>query len=77
MDDPYIRTKWNKCKKDLTEEFNMVKQIDAERQAFREAPGKAPHLGIKRLMFEAETTFICTGNSFCQRMRSGPHIFAQ
>lgn len=39
VDDPYLRTKWNKCKKDLMEEFNMVKQIDAERQAFREAPG--------------------------------------
>jgi len=25
------------------EEFNMVKQIDAERQAFREAPGTTPH----------------------------------
>lgn len=43
VDDPYLRTKWNKCKKDLMEEFNMVKQIDAERQAFREAPGTAPH----------------------------------
>ncbi|KAG0603213.1 hypothetical protein M758_10G075600 [Ceratodon purpureus] len=42
VDDPYLRTKWNKCKKDLLEEFNMVKQIDAERQAFREAPGTHP-----------------------------------
>lgn len=39
VDDPYLRTKWNKCKKDLMEEFNIVKQIDAERQAFRDAPG--------------------------------------
>ncbi|KAG0566220.1 hypothetical protein M758_7G043600 [Ceratodon purpureus] len=39
VDDPYLRTKWNKCKKDLMEEFNIVKQIDAERQAFRETPG--------------------------------------
>lgn len=42
VEDPYLRTKWNKCKKDLMEEFNIVKQIDAERQAFRDAPGAQP-----------------------------------
>eukprot|EP00897_Mesotaenium_endlicherianum_P000826 jgi/Mesen1/10744/ME000901S10097 len=36
LDDPSTRSKWNKCKKELTEEFDMVKQIDLERLAFKE-----------------------------------------
>ena len=41
MDDPYVQSKWLKCKKDLTEEFNLVKQLDVARMAFREPPGFA------------------------------------
>ncbi|GAQ87424.1 AAA-type ATPase family protein [Klebsormidium nitens] len=41
VDDPYIQSKWLKCKKDLTEEFNLVKQLDVARMAFREPPGFA------------------------------------
>ncbi|KAL3689086.1 hypothetical protein R1sor_015395 [Riccia sorocarpa] len=42
VEDPYIRSKWVKCKKDLFEEFEIVKHIDAERQGFKEAPGAIP-----------------------------------
>ncbi|CAM6090201.1 unnamed protein product [Calypogeia fissa] len=45
VEDPYIRTKWVKCKKDLFEEFEIVKHIDAERQGFKEAPGATPRPG--------------------------------
>ncbi|OAE27556.1 hypothetical protein AXG93_2779s1040 [Marchantia polymorpha subsp. ruderalis] len=45
VDDPYIRSKWVKCKKDLFEEFEIVKHIDAERQGFKEAPGATPRPG--------------------------------
>ncbi|KAL2631198.1 hypothetical protein R1flu_015884 [Riccia fluitans] len=42
VEDPYIRSKWVKCKKDLFEEFEIVKHIDAEKQGFKEAPGATP-----------------------------------
>lgn len=45
VDDPYVRSKWVKCKKDLFEEFEIVKHIDAERQGFKEAPGAPPRPG--------------------------------
>ncbi len=50
IDDPYLLTKWNKCKRDLSEEFNIVRQIDAERQAFKEAPGAQPRPSSPRIM---------------------------
>lgn len=53
VDDPYLRTKWNKCKKDLMEEFNIVKQIDTERQAFRDAPGSYPRPSSPKITVSA------------------------
>ncbi|CAK9229323.1 unnamed protein product [Sphagnum jensenii] len=50
IDDPYLLTKWNKCKRDLSEEFNIVRQIDAERQAFKEAPGAQPRPSSPRIV---------------------------
>lgn len=38
LDDPLIRTKWMNLKKSLSEETEIVKQLDADRRAFKEAP---------------------------------------
>ncbi|KAL6996531.1 Katanin p60 ATPase-containing subunit A1 [Sarracenia purpurea var. burkii] len=43
LDDPLIRVKWMNVKKALTEEMEVVKQLDAERRAFKEIPlGRRP-----------------------------------
>ncbi|GLU22155.1 hypothetical protein SLE2022_382510 [Rubroshorea leprosula] len=39
LDDPLIRAKWMNVKKAISEETDVVKQLDAERRAFKEAPG--------------------------------------
>ncbi|XP_058074656.1 katanin p60 ATPase-containing subunit A1 isoform X1 [Magnolia sinica] len=39
LDDPSLRTKWMNCKKGLSEEIDIVKQLDAERRSFKEIPG--------------------------------------
>ncbi|KAK9229237.1 hypothetical protein WN944_022196 [Citrus x changshan-huyou] len=39
LDDPLIRAKWMNVKKALLEETDVVKQLDAERRAFKEVPG--------------------------------------
>lgn len=39
LDDPLIRAKWMNVKKALSEETDVVKQLDAERRAFKEVPG--------------------------------------
>lgn len=55
VEDPLIRTKWLKCKKDLAEEVEAVKQLDAERQAFKDGSGAfrpvSPHVSSKPFMF--------------------------
>ncbi|CAK7356628.1 unnamed protein product [Dovyalis caffra] len=38
LDDPLIRTKWMNLKKSLFDETEVVKQLDAERRGFKEAP---------------------------------------
>ncbi|KAK4252839.1 hypothetical protein QN277_010984 [Acacia crassicarpa] len=38
VDDPLLRTKWINVKKALSEETEVVKQLEAERKAFKEAP---------------------------------------
>ncbi|GBG59456.1 hypothetical protein CBR_g38481 [Chara braunii] len=48
VDDPVIRQKWIKCKEDLAEEFDIVKQIDLERLAFKELPGSGLRLPSPR-----------------------------
>ncbi|XAR50604.1 Microtubule-severing ATPase [Bertholletia excelsa] len=43
LDDPLIRAKWMNVKKALMEETEVVKQLDAERRAFKEIPvGRRP-----------------------------------
>ncbi|XVE52137.1 hypothetical protein DITRI_Ditri02bG0098200 [Diplodiscus trichospermus] len=43
VDDPLIRSKWMNVKKALSEETEVVKQLDAERRSFKEAPnGRRP-----------------------------------
>ncbi|KAK9281717.1 hypothetical protein L1049_004621 [Liquidambar formosana] len=39
LDDPLLRTKWMNVKKSLSEETDVVKQLDAERRAFKEIHG--------------------------------------
>ncbi|XP_024519665.1 katanin p60 ATPase-containing subunit A1 [Selaginella moellendorffii] len=52
VDDSSIRGKWLKCKKELAEEVDLVKQLDAEKQAFKEVPGGpgSPRLVSKSFM---------------------------
>lgn len=43
VEDPLIRAKWMNVKKALTEETEVVKQLDAEKKAFKEVPlGRRP-----------------------------------
>ncbi|XAR67747.1 Microtubule-severing ATPase [Bertholletia excelsa] len=43
IDDPLVRAKWMNVKKAVTEETEVVKQLDAQRRAFKEAPmGRRP-----------------------------------
>ncbi|OMO66854.1 ATPase, AAA-type, core [Corchorus olitorius] len=43
LDDPLVRAKWMNVKKALSEETEVVKQLDAERRSFKEAPnGRRP-----------------------------------
>ncbi|KAL4369395.1 hypothetical protein GQ457_05G025800 [Hibiscus cannabinus] len=43
LDDPLIQAKWMNVKKALSEETEVVKQLDAERRSFKEAPnGRRP-----------------------------------
>ncbi|KAF3632497.1 Katanin p60 ATPase-containing subunit A1 [Capsicum annuum] len=44
LDDPLIRSKWMNVKKAITEETEVVKQLDAEKRAFKEVPmGRRPN----------------------------------
>ncbi|CAN1285722.1 Katanin p60 ATPase-containing subunit A1 [Linum perenne] len=38
LDDPLVRTKWMNVKKAISEETEVVKQLDIERRSFKEAP---------------------------------------
>lgn len=55
VEDSVLRTKWLKCKKDLAEEIEAIKQLDAERQAFKDGAGAfrsvSPHMASKGYMF--------------------------
>lgn len=43
LDDPLMRSKWMNVKKALSEETEVVKQLDSERRAFKDAPtGRRP-----------------------------------
>ncbi|KAF5206846.1 Atp-dependent zinc metalloprotease ftsh [Thalictrum thalictroides] len=39
LDDPLIRSKWMNCKKALSDEIEIVKQLDSERRALKESLG--------------------------------------
>ncbi|TVU35503.1 hypothetical protein EJB05_17396 [Eragrostis curvula] len=39
LDDALIRTKWMNCKKAISEEVEIVKQLDAQLKSLKEAPG--------------------------------------
>ena len=39
LDDTSIRTKWMKCKQAISEEVEIVRQLDAQLKSFKEAPG--------------------------------------
>lgn len=39
LDDAMVRSKWMNCKKAISEEAEIVKQLDAEIRAFKNAPG--------------------------------------
>ncbi|KAI9107453.1 hypothetical protein K1719_021490 [Acacia pycnantha] len=53
VDDPLLRTKWINVKKALSEETEVVKQLEAERKAFKEAPSgsgrrpSSPSISVK------------------------------
>ncbi|XP_042484277.1 katanin p60 ATPase-containing subunit A1 [Macadamia integrifolia] len=51
LDDPLIQAKWMSVKKSLSEEIDIVKQLDAERRAFKEIPGtrrsSSPPINVK------------------------------
>lgn len=43
LDDPLLRSKWMNVKKAISEETEVVKQLDAERKSFKDAPvGRRP-----------------------------------
>lgn len=56
LDDVVIRTKWLGCKKAISEEIEIVKQLDAEIRAFKEIPvsrrSSSPPLPTKSFVFE-------------------------
>ncbi|XP_020595119.1 katanin p60 ATPase-containing subunit A1-like, partial [Phalaenopsis equestris] len=56
LDDAVIRTKWLNCKKAISEEIEIVKQLDAEIRAFKEIPGSrrssSPPLPTKAFVFQ-------------------------
>lgn len=51
LDDTEIRAKWMNCKKAISEEVGIVKQLDAELRAFKEIPGtrrsSSPPISVK------------------------------
>lgn len=56
LDDALIRTKWLNCKKAISEEVNIVKQLDAELRAFKDNPGtrrsSSPPIQAKSFVFQ-------------------------
>ncbi|XP_068647557.1 katanin p60 ATPase-containing subunit A1-like [Aristolochia californica] len=58
LDDPVLRTKWMNCKRSLSEEIEIVKQLDAERRTFKEVPGMtrrppSPPIPTKSFVFQS------------------------
>ncbi|KAK8948899.1 Katanin p60 ATPase-containing subunit A1 [Platanthera zijinensis] len=56
LDDAVIRAKWLNCKKTISEEIEIVKQLDAEIRAFKEIPvskgSSSPPLPTKSFLFQ-------------------------
>lgn len=62
VEDPSLRSKWLKCKKELAEEFEIVKQIDHERMAFKENPGRLRV--VKTASTRSTKTFLTDKDDF-------------
>ncbi|XP_020097599.1 katanin p60 ATPase-containing subunit A1 [Ananas comosus] len=56
LDDPTLRAKWMNCKKAISEEIDVVKQLDAELRSFKELPGtrrtSSPPIPAKSFVFQ-------------------------
>ncbi|KAJ6825094.1 katanin p60 ATPase-containing subunit A1-like isoform X1 [Iris pallida] len=56
LDDTIIRSKWLNCKKAISEEVDIVKQLDAEIRSFKEIPGSvrssSPPIRTKSFVFQ-------------------------
>ncbi|KAG1367629.1 putative Katanin p60 ATPase-containing subunit A1 [Cocos nucifera] len=56
LDDAIIRSKWMNCKKAISEEIDIVKQLDAELRSFKEIPGSgrssSPPITTKSFVFQ-------------------------
>ncbi|CAA6660819.1 unnamed protein product [Spirodela intermedia] len=56
LDDPILRSKWVNCKKALSEEVDVVKQLDAELRSFKDIPGSrrpsSPPIHSKSFVFQ-------------------------
>ncbi|KAH9298031.1 hypothetical protein KI387_029713, partial [Taxus chinensis] len=68
LDDPLVLNKWMKCKTDLSEEVEVIKQLDAERQVFKDLPGttrsSSPGLPSKSSMFQPVEEYSSYSGSF-------------
>ncbi|KAL0910078.1 hypothetical protein M5K25_021013 [Dendrobium thyrsiflorum] len=67
LDDAVIRTKWLDCKKAISEEIEIVKQLDAEIRAFKEIPGSrrssSPPLPTKSFVFQPLDEYPTSSNA--------------
>ena len=78
VDDPYLRSQWQKAKEDLVAEFRIVKEITQELGRFKESPGAGsaatrepasvgagapPPAGMRVLPAPAEAMFSCLATS--------------
>ncbi|XP_072993761.1 katanin p60 ATPase-containing subunit A1 isoform X2 [Typha latifolia] len=56
LDDATSRSKWMNCKKAISEEIDIVKQLDAELRSFKEVPGtrrsSSPPIPTKSFVFQ-------------------------
>ncbi|KAJ3683421.1 hypothetical protein LUZ60_013648 [Juncus effusus] len=58
LDDPVTRMKWTNCKKAISEEIEVVKQLEAELRAFKEAPPGAPARRMSSPPIQTRSNFV-------------------
>jgi katanin p60 ATPase-containing subunit A1 len=63
VEDPLIRTKWLKCKRELAEEVEAVKQLDGERQAFKASSLAHHHSSSKSSVFSSADEYPSAGGT--------------